>query len=224
MYLQNNTYLQGNKYQIVRHISSGGFGNTYEGIHVLLDKRVAIKEFFVKDFCNRAEKTAQVTTGITSKTALVEKLRKKFIDEAYLGLLGAIFGIIHQFNPNTPEKNSFMEAADNCDAETRPIYYQALLCANKAYDNKKKTFEILQMLKDKGFPNKIYNLALAYSSKRHYLDAHQSFVGYLVCGIISMVFTILFYEVSFIIGVIAFVMSAIYYFKRNKVQVYKSEV
>ena len=93
MYLQNNTYLQGNKYQIVRHISSGGFGNTYEGIHVLLDKRVAIKEFFVKDFCNRDEKTAQVTTGITSKTALVEKLRKKFIDEAYLGLLGAIFGI-----------------------------------------------------------------------------------------------------------------------------------
>ena len=27
MYLPNNTSLQGNRYKIVRHISSGGFGN-----------------------------------------------------------------------------------------------------------------------------------------------------------------------------------------------------
>ena len=82
MYLPDNTYLQGNRYKIVRHISSGGFGNTYEGIHVMLDKRVAIKEFYVKDFCNRDDSTHNVTVGITSKTALVGKLRKKFIEEA----------------------------------------------------------------------------------------------------------------------------------------------
>lgn len=49
---------------------------------MLLKKRVAIKEFFVKDFCNRDESTAAVSIGITSKTALVHKLKNKFIEEA----------------------------------------------------------------------------------------------------------------------------------------------
>lgn len=80
--LKPNTLLQGGKYKIVRFISSGGFGCTYEGLHVLLKKRVAIKEFFVKDFCNRDETTSAVTIGITSKTALVHKLKKKFLEEA----------------------------------------------------------------------------------------------------------------------------------------------
>lgn len=82
MHLPNNTLLQGGKYKIVRFISSGGFGCTYEAEHVLLKKRVAIKEFFVKDFCNRDETTSQITVGITSKTALVNKLKSKFIAEA----------------------------------------------------------------------------------------------------------------------------------------------
>lgn len=82
MYLPNNTLLQGGKYKIVRFISSGGFGCTYEAEHILLKKRVAIKEFFVKDFCNRDETTSQISVGITSKTALVSKLKSKFIAEA----------------------------------------------------------------------------------------------------------------------------------------------
>ena len=51
MELSVNSFLQGGKYRIVRYISSGGFGCTYEAEHVLLGKRVAVKEFFVKDFC-----------------------------------------------------------------------------------------------------------------------------------------------------------------------------
>ena len=82
MYLSVNTLLQGGKYKIVRFISSGGFGCTYEAEHVMLEKRVAIKEFFVKDFCNRDESTAHVTVGTLSKKGLVDKLRRKFIDEA----------------------------------------------------------------------------------------------------------------------------------------------
>lgn len=82
MTLHEGTLLQGGKYKIVRFISAGGFGCTYEGVHVLLKKRVAIKEFFVKDFCNRDETTSEVTVGITAKTALVEKLKEKFLAEA----------------------------------------------------------------------------------------------------------------------------------------------
>lgn len=82
MQLQNGTTLQGGKYQIIRFIGNGGFGCTYEAQHVMLDTRVAIKEFFVKDFCNRDETTCLVTVGTQSKKGLVDKLRRKFIDEA----------------------------------------------------------------------------------------------------------------------------------------------
>ena len=82
MYLPDNSFLQGGKYRIRRFISSGGFGCTYEAEHVMLEERVAIKEFFVKDFCNRDEVTSHVTVGTLSKKGLVEKMRHKFIDEA----------------------------------------------------------------------------------------------------------------------------------------------
>ena len=80
--LSNGSLLQDGRYRIVRFISSGGFGCTYEAMHVMLGKRVAIKEFFVKDFCNRDEETSHVTVGTQSKAGLVEKLRTKFIAEA----------------------------------------------------------------------------------------------------------------------------------------------
>ena len=82
MHLKNNTLLQGGKYKIDRFIASGGFGCTYEAHHTLLDERVALKEFFVSDFCNRDERTGQVSVGTQSKGALYVKLKKKFMDEA----------------------------------------------------------------------------------------------------------------------------------------------
>ena len=82
MHLQNNTLLQGGKYKIVRFIASGGFGCTYEAHHTLLDLRVALKEFFVSDFCNRNEDTGDVSVGTQSKMELYGKLKKKFLEEA----------------------------------------------------------------------------------------------------------------------------------------------
>lgn len=82
MHLPVNTLLQGGRYRIIRFIGSGGFGCTYEAEHVLLEKRVAIKEFFLKDFCNRDMTSQNVSVATEGKKALVEKLRRKFIDEA----------------------------------------------------------------------------------------------------------------------------------------------
>ena len=82
MHLQQGTLLQGGKYKIERFIASGGFGCTYEAYHTLLDMRVALKEFFVSDFCNRDEKTGQVSVATKSKVELIGKLKKKFMDEA----------------------------------------------------------------------------------------------------------------------------------------------
>ena len=82
MHLTNGTSLQGGKYRIVRFLSSGGFGNTYEGVHTMMDTRVAIKEFFPKMFCNRDENTSHVTVATQGNRELVDKLRKKFNEEA----------------------------------------------------------------------------------------------------------------------------------------------
>ena len=81
MHLKQGTLLQGGKFEIVRYISSGGFGCTYEARHTLFKKTVAIKEFFVKDFCNRDELGA-VVVATQGKVELINKLRVKFIDEA----------------------------------------------------------------------------------------------------------------------------------------------
>ena len=82
MHLRQGTLLQNGKYRIERFINSGGFGCTYEAVHLVAKKRIAIKEFFIKDFCNREEDTFRVTVGTNSKKALVEKLKSKFISEA----------------------------------------------------------------------------------------------------------------------------------------------
>lgn len=90
MSLSPGTLLQGGKYRIVRFISAGGFGCTYEAVHTSLNGRIAIKEFFVSDICNRDEATGYVSVGLQSKVATFDKLREKFIREAQ-----AVFSLSH---------------------------------------------------------------------------------------------------------------------------------
>lgn len=74
--------LQNGKYEIVKVLGQGGFGITYLAVHTLLDKKVAIKEFFPKDFCDRHSDTKHITLGTTSSAELVSRLRGKFVKEA----------------------------------------------------------------------------------------------------------------------------------------------
>ena len=84
MQLKPNTLLQGGKYKIIRSLGQGGFGITYEAEQVLLRRKVAVKEFFMKDCCEREDATSRVTVGTGSQRALVEKFRGKFIREAQM--------------------------------------------------------------------------------------------------------------------------------------------
>ena len=77
----NSTLLDG-KYRIEAILGQGGFGITYMAVHTILGKRVAIKEFFPKEYCDREESTSHITLGTQSNAELVDKLRKKFIKEA----------------------------------------------------------------------------------------------------------------------------------------------
>ena len=82
MQLKAGTYLQGGKYEIVRTLGQGGFGITYEALQVGLGRKVAVKEFFMKDCCERDEETIIVTVPTQSNRELVDKFKAKFLREA----------------------------------------------------------------------------------------------------------------------------------------------
>ncbi len=82
MQLPANTLLQGGKYRIIKCIGQGGFGITYEAMQSGLDRKVAIKEFFMKDFCEREDDATHVTIGTRSSRDMVANYRNKFIKEA----------------------------------------------------------------------------------------------------------------------------------------------
>ena len=82
--LKEGCNLQGGKYRIVRTLGQGGFGITYEGVQTGLDRRVAIKEFFMKEFCNRDEHDARVSIGSKGSADMVNEFKVKFLKEAQL--------------------------------------------------------------------------------------------------------------------------------------------
>ena len=82
MHLKQGTLLQGGKYRIEKVLGQGGFGITYLATQDLLDRKVAIKEFFFKEYCEREGNTNTITLGTQSIKATVERFLKKFIKEA----------------------------------------------------------------------------------------------------------------------------------------------
>ena len=75
MQLKSGTLLQGGKYKIVRTLGQGGFGITYLAEQPMLERRVCIKEFFFKEYCEREEATSHVTITTKSNFELVERLK-----------------------------------------------------------------------------------------------------------------------------------------------------
>lgn len=84
MQLKPDTLLQGGQYRIIRVLGQGGFGITYEAEQVLLRRKVAVKEFYMKDCCERDEASSHMNVGTGSQRALVEKFRGKFFREAQM--------------------------------------------------------------------------------------------------------------------------------------------
>lgn len=81
MRLTKGTELQNGKYRIVRVLGQGGFGITYLAENIYFDKKVAIKEFFPKDFCGR-DNTSHLTLGTQNNAETVAKLKDRFLKEA----------------------------------------------------------------------------------------------------------------------------------------------
>ena len=82
MQLLPETSLQGGKYKIEKVLGQGGFGITYLGLQTGLNRSVAIKEFFMKEYCEREETTSKVLLGSQGSRDIVDRFRIKFIKEA----------------------------------------------------------------------------------------------------------------------------------------------
>lgn len=91
--LPNNTLLQGGKYKIEKVLGQGGFGITYlatqkisiEGPigQIETEIKLAIKEFFMKDVCNREKDSCVVSIPSVGSKQLAERFKQKFIKEAW---------------------------------------------------------------------------------------------------------------------------------------------
>ena len=82
MHLQKGTSLLQGKYIIDSVLGQGGFGITYLATQTSLNRQVAIKEFFIKDYCGRESDTTLMTVGSGFSSELVEQYKRKFIKEA----------------------------------------------------------------------------------------------------------------------------------------------
>lgn len=80
--LKPGSFLQGGKYKIEKVLGQGGFGITYLATQELLDRKVCIKEFFYKEYCERDEATSHVSLGTQSNHEIVERFMNKFLKEA----------------------------------------------------------------------------------------------------------------------------------------------
>ncbi len=91
-HLSEGTLLQGGKFKIEKMLGQGGFGITYlasqtisvEGSigEIKTEIKLAIKEFFMKDVCNRNEDSNIVSVPSVGSKELVERFKQKFIKEA----------------------------------------------------------------------------------------------------------------------------------------------
>ena len=89
--LSEGSLLQLGKYKIFNTLGHGGFGITYLAEQVALGRKVAIKEFFMKDCCERDSDGTAVIVGNGPRQELADKFKRKFIREAKM-----IAGFSHQ--------------------------------------------------------------------------------------------------------------------------------
>lgn len=81
-YLLPYSRLSNDRYIILRHLASGGFGNTYLARDNHMNCDVAIKELFLSDKCSRKGQSKDVRVDINTNRDFFIKCKEKFMKEA----------------------------------------------------------------------------------------------------------------------------------------------
>ena len=82
MQLSIGTTLQGGEFVIEKMLGQGGFGITYLATQRSLNRKVAIKEFFINDYCRRDDDERSIRVLTHSKEEFVTKNKARFLREA----------------------------------------------------------------------------------------------------------------------------------------------
>lgn len=73
----------GHRYRVERELGSGGFGITYDAVHVGLGRRVVIKELAC-DAVSRRDVDSRRVFALTHREVVQQRIQKRFLDEARL--------------------------------------------------------------------------------------------------------------------------------------------
>lgn len=145
--LKRGAMLRHNTYRIERILGQGGFGITYLAIDISLDRLVAVKEFFPKDYCDRVGDTSQISLGTSSSADFVSRLKAKFLKEARNIAKLDHHGII-KIHAAFEENNTAYYVMDFIDGETLSdkIKREGPLSMNKALEYIRKVANALDYI------------------------------------------------------------------------------
>lgn len=82
MQLKTGTALKGGEFVIEKVLGQGGFGITYLAVQAGLNRKVAVKEFFMSEHCNREGDALQVSVPSLGSRDQVARFKAKFVKEA----------------------------------------------------------------------------------------------------------------------------------------------
>lgn len=92
------TYLEQGKYYIERVLGDGGFGITYLGYDVKLQRKVAIKEFYLRGYCYRNPGDPNIYPYGGREGEIFQKMKQQYIQEGQvLAVLGEQPGVVNVY-------------------------------------------------------------------------------------------------------------------------------